>query len=120
MNMENMLANARLFSGGKFHQVAGALSDDVEFHIYEDKKHLIGKSEVLEFCKSIAEYFVSIETDFKECGNVVGDDKVVIYGYGEFKKGGELVNAVHSCDVYEFNDDGMILKIHSYCNSQQQ
>ena len=118
--MENMLGIARLFSCGKFDQVAYRLSDDVEFHIYEDKKHLIGKPEVLEFCKEIAEYFASVETDFNESGSIAGEGKVIIYGYGEFKKDGILVNAVHSCDVYEFNGNGMIAKIHSYCNSQQQ
>jgi len=117
--MENRLEIARLFSGGRFDQVADSLSDAVEFHIYEDHKHLIGKAEVLGFCKGIAEYFASIETDFKESGTVVCNDKVVIYGYGEFKRNGELVNAVHSCDVYEFNSDGMIFQIHAYCNSRQ-
>jgi hypothetical protein len=42
---------ARLFSEGKFDQTADWLADEVEFHIYEDKKHLIGKAEVLEFCE---------------------------------------------------------------------
>ncbi|MEJ2880940.1 nuclear transport factor 2 family protein [Pedobacter sp. GR22-6] len=118
--MENLLAVARLFSGGKFDEVSDRLAHEVEFHIYEDQKHLIGKAQVLEFCKGIADYFSTIDTDFRESGSLVGEGKVVIYGYGEFKKDGQLVNAVHSCDVYEFNDDGMIAKIHSYCNSGQQ
>jgi hypothetical protein len=117
--MENILEVAKLFSDGKFEQVAGRLADDVEFHIYEDKKHLIGKTEVLDFCKGIADYFASVDTTFREDGHLVSADKVVIYGYGEFRRDGELVNAVHSCDVYEFNPEGMILKIHSYCNSGQ-
>jgi hypothetical protein len=117
--MENRLAVARLFSGGKFEQVADRLSDDVEFHIYEDQKHLMGKSEVLAFCRGIAAYFASVETEFKESGSVACEGKVVIYGYGEFKRDGVLVNAVHSCDIYEFDADGMIIKIHSYCNSRQ-
>ncbi|TCD01405.1 hypothetical protein [Pedobacter psychroterrae] len=115
--MENRLAIARLFSGGKFGQVADRLADEVEFHIYEDHKHLIGKAQVLEFCNGIAEYFASVETDFKERGSVASESKVVIYGYGAFKRNGELVNAVHSCDVYEFDGEDMIIQIHSYCNS---
>ena len=118
--MENLLAIARLFSGGQFDDVANRLSEKVKFHIYEDKKHLVGKPQVVEFCKGIADYFSSIETDFRETGSLIAKNKVAIYGYGEFKKEGKLVNAVHSCDVYEFNDQGMIEKIHSYCNSIQQ
>jgi hypothetical protein len=118
--MENLLAIARLFSGGQFDEVENRLSEKVEFHIYEDHKHLIGKTAVMKFCKGIAQYFATIETDFRESGSLVGKDKVVIYGYGEFKKEGKLVNAVHSCDVYEFDEQGMIEKIHAYCNSKQQ
>ncbi|MEJ2880461.1 nuclear transport factor 2 family protein [Pedobacter sp. GR22-6] len=118
--MENLLGVARLFSGGKFAEVADRLADEVEFHIYEDRKHLIGKAQVMEFCKGIADYFSSIETDFREGGSLVAEGKVVIYGYGEFKRDGELVNAVHSCDVYEFDAMGRIRTIHSYCNSGQQ
>jgi hypothetical protein len=117
--MKKILEVARLFSEGKFDQTADWLADEVEFHIYEDKKHLIGKAQVLEFCEGISEYFASVETDFKESGHLFGEEKVAIYGYGEFRKAGELVNAVHSCDVYEFNSEGMVLKIHSYCNSGQ-
>jgi hypothetical protein len=116
--MENKLAIARLFSEGKFGEVADRLSDDVEFHIYEDHKHLIGKTDVLEFCKGIEAYFASIETDFVESGSLVGECKAVIYGYAEFIRNGELMNAVNSCDVYEFDADGKISKIHSYCNSK--
>lgn len=101
--MENLLVVARLFSGGKFDEAAGHLSEDVEFYIYKDKKHLIGKAQVMKFCKGIADYVDSVDTHFIEIGQMVSDDKVVIYGYGEFKRGEQLVNAVHSCDVYEFN-----------------
>ncbi|MHA4893320.1 hypothetical protein ACXZ1K_01110 [Pedobacter sp. PWIIR3] len=118
--MENLLTVARLFSGGQFDEVADRLSEEVEFHIYEDHKHILGKAEVLKFCKGVSRYFATIDTDFRESGSLVGENKVVIYGYGEFKKEGTLVNAVHSCDVYEFNERGMIEKIHAYCNSKQQ
>ena len=118
--MENILDVARLFSSGRFDRVANRLADEVEFHIYEDNKHLIGKAQVLSFCQGIADYFASIDTEFKESGHLVSTDKVAIYGYGEFRRKGDLVNAVNSCDVYEFNPDGLILKIHSYCKSNQQ
>jgi hypothetical protein len=115
--MEDKLSVARLFSVGKFDQVATRLADDVEFHIYEDDKHLIGKAQVMVFCDDIGKYFASVETDFRELGHLVDESKVVIYGYGEFRRDGELISAVHSCDVYEFNSQASIAKIHSYCNS---
>jgi hypothetical protein len=120
MMMNSQLEIASLFSSGKFDRVAGQLSDEVGFHIYEDDKHLIGKPAVLEFCKGISGYFASIETDFRESGHVAQDGKVVIYGYGEFKKDGVLLNAVHSCDVYEFDSLGRLVKIQAYCNSQKK
>jgi len=84
--MTNTLDIARQFSAGKFEQVADQLSEEVTFHIYEDKKHLTGKTEVLEFCKGIADYLASVDTDFQESGNLVSDEKVAIYGYGELEK----------------------------------
>ncbi|MEJ7559004.1 MAG: nuclear transport factor 2 family protein [Pedobacter sp.] len=118
--MDTKLEIGRFFSNGNFDQAAQHLNDDVEFHVYEDDKHLIGKAQVMEFCDEIAKYFLSVETNFLENGYLVSDDKVIIYGYAEFKRGGKLVNAVNSCDVYEFNAAGLIQRIHSYCNSLKQ
>lgn len=119
-DMKSILDISRLFSAGKFDQTVQQLSDNIEFHIYDDQKHLTGKTQVLEFCRNIAEYFASVETDFREHGHLVDGNKVVIYGYGEFKRNGQLINAVNSCDVYEFSTEGMLEKICSYCNAQQK
>lgn len=117
--MESILQIARLFSAGKFDLAAPHLSETVAFHIYEDDTHLTNKTQVLEFCSGIADYFASVQTNFQESGHLVSGDKVVIYGFGEFRRDGELINLVNSCDVYEFNAQGMVDQIHSYCNSKK-
>ncbi|WP_256007464.1 nuclear transport factor 2 family protein [Pedobacter deserti] len=119
-NPSTNLEVARLFSSGAFDQVAGRLAENVEFHIYEDDKHLLGKDDVMEFCHQIAAYFSSVDTDFREHGFLEAGNKVVVYGYATFKRDGRLVNSVNSCDVYEFNSDGFAEKIHSYCNSKPE
>ena len=108
----------QLFSGGKFDEVEDHLSENVEWHIYEEKMTINGKSDVLKFCRSVAEYFRSITTKFETFGLVADADKVAIYGRAEFIRDAKTVNVVHSCDVYEFDAHGKILKIYSYCNSK--
>ncbi|PST83165.1 hypothetical protein C7T94_11230 [Pedobacter yulinensis] len=114
------LNTARLFSSGHFADVADRLADDVEFHIFEDGKHFVGKPEVQEFCSGIEAYFASVETNFREHGHLMSENRVAIYGYATFSRDGKLLNAVNSCDVYEFDDQGLIKTIYSYCNGQQQ
>ena len=108
---------AQLFSGGKFDEVADYISETVEWNIYEEKMSITGKSEVLKFCSSVAEYFKSVTTKFEMFGIVADGDRVAIYGKAEFIRESKTVNIVHSCDVYEFDSNGKIQKIYSYCNS---
>lgn len=107
----------QLFSGGKFDDVEDYLAENVEWSIYEEKMTLNGKTEVLKFCRSVAEYFKSLTTKFETFGLVADVDKIAIYGRAEFIRESNTVNVVHSCDVYKFDTDGKILKIYSYCNS---
>ncbi|WP_129715651.1 nuclear transport factor 2 family protein [Pedobacter sp. SYP-B3415] len=110
---------ARSFSTGKFTDAATTLADHVEFHIYEEAKHIKGKAGVLRFCEGIAAYFNTVDTRFEERGTVCDDSHVVIYGYATFRRDGRLLSSVHSCDVYSFDTNGKIEKIQSYCNSQR-
>lgn len=106
-----------LFSGGKFDEVVDYIAETVEWTIYEEKMVINGKDNVLKFCSSVAEYFKSLTTKFEMFGIIADGDKVAIYGRAEFIRDSKTVNIVHSCDVYEFDGDGKILKIYSYCNS---
>ena len=75
---------------------------------------------MLSFCRQVAAYFASVTTDFKEYGSLVDGNKVAVYGHAEFRRDGEIINEVNSSDFYEFNDDGKIQKIYSYCNSKEK
>ncbi len=44
--------------------------------------------------------------------------KVVIYGFGEFRRDGELINTVNSCDVHEFDADITSLATLALCNAR--
>jgi hypothetical protein len=111
-------AVAQLFSGGRFDEAKDRVAEQVEWQIYEEKMQLRGKAEVMDFCRSVAEYFKSITTNFEAYGLVADDTKVAIYGKAEFIRGGQTINTVHSCDIYEFDVDGNISRIYSYCNSR--
>jgi hypothetical protein len=106
------------FSGGKFEEVANYIAENVEWNIYEEKTSIAGKNDVLKFCRSVAEYFNSVTTKFETFGVVADENKVAIYGRAEFIRESKTVNIVHSCDVYEFDVEGKMIKIYSYCNSQ--
>jgi len=117
--MSKNLEIARLFSLGKFDQVANYLSENITFHVYEEDMHLTGKQDVLKFCNEIATYFASVETNFTESGYLVSDNEVAIYGSAEFKRNGEVVSQVNSCDIYRFDTSEMITEIRSFCNSKR-
>ncbi len=118
--MKHIKHVATLFSGGKFEEAADDIAENIEWHIYEEKMQLNGKQEVLNFCKEVTKYFKSMTTNFENFGVVEGDAKVAIYGRAEFIRESERASVVYSCDIYEFNAEGKIAKIYSYCNSEKK
>jgi hypothetical protein len=110
---------AQLFSGGKFAVVEDYLSEDIEWNIYEEQQFIAGKKQVIEFSRNIAAYFESVTTKFETFGIVEDNTRIAIYGRAEFIRGSKTVNTVNSCDVYEFNEAGLVAKVHSYCNSNR-
>lgn len=118
--MTDLIEISKLFSGGKFEEVADRLANDVEWNIYEDSRRLLGKEQVLAFCRQVAAYFDSVTTNFEEYGSLCDGNKVAIYGHAEFIRDKKIVNEVNSADLYEFNKDSEIQKIYSYCNSVNQ
>jgi hypothetical protein len=110
---------AQLFSNGKFSEAEQYLSENIEWNIYEEQKALSGKKQVVEFGRSVSEYFKSLTTKFETFGIIEEGNKLAIHGRGEFIRESKTVNIVYSCDVYEFNEAGLITKIYSYCNSNR-
>lgn len=110
---------AESLSAGNYEKVADKLADGIEWNMYEESDIIKGKPAFIEFSERIATYFRSITTKFKMDGIIEGENKIAIYGRAEFIRDGKTVNSVNSCDVYEFDADGKVSKVHSYCNSKK-
>ena len=110
---------AESLSGADFEKVGDKLSENIEWNIYEESMFIKGRQAVIEFSDKVKEYFQTITTDFKTTGVIEDENKIVIYGQAEFIRDGEIINNVNSCDVYEFDADEKVSKVHSYCNSKK-
>ncbi|MBV6478995.1 MAG: hypothetical protein HGGPFJEG_01755 [Ignavibacteria bacterium] len=110
----NLRQIALAFSNGNFEQTMEYFADDVEW-IIVGEKIFKGKNAVIEYCRTISEYFNSVETDFKTI-NVISSNKcVAVSGTAEFKRNNERVAFVYACDIYEFNNLNKLRRITSYC-----
>ncbi|MCK0148174.1 nuclear transport factor 2 family protein [Arenibacter sp. F26102] len=105
---------AELFSNGKFEKVISHLSDGIVWNVVGENTYT-GKKAVSENCQQTAEYFKSVQTDFKTDEVIVSENKVIVIGTAEFKRDGKSLNFISACDVYDFNDKNEIEKISSYC-----
>ena len=105
---------AESFSNGIFELAYPYLSENIEWNVIGESQFK-GKSEVIENCNQTAEYFKSIETNFKTEDIIVVDNKIVIRGSGEFLRDGKRVNLITACDVYEFDENNQLERISSYC-----
>ncbi|MEQ8473060.1 MAG: nuclear transport factor 2 family protein [Marinoscillum sp.] len=105
---------AQAFSNGNFELTFPYLSESVIWNVVGENLFK-GKSEVINNCEQTAEYFKSVETNFQTEDSIVADNKVIIRGTGEFIREGKRVNLITACDVYEFNTNGDLEKISSYC-----
>ena len=105
---------AEAFSNGNFELTYPYLSESVIWNVVGDSL-FTGKDEVMANCKRTADYFKSVETNFRTEDVIAADNKVVVRGTGEFIRDGKRVNLIPACDVYEFNSDGELEKISSYC-----
>ena len=105
---------AESFSNGHFELTYPYLSESIEWNVIGESQ-FVGKSDVIENCNRTAEYFKSIETNFKTEDIIVADNKIVIRGLGEFLRDGKRVNLITACDVYEFDENNQLERISSYC-----
>lgn len=105
---------AKLFSTGQFEVIYGFLANDVEWLVLGETR-LIGKQDVVAHCKQVGSYFESVTTDFRILNVIADGDKIAINGTAEFLRDNKRVSYVSACDLYEFNPDGQIEKITSYC-----
>lgn len=75
---------AEFFSIGKFDKTMNYLSDEIVWNVIGENI-FDGKKAVIENCKQTAEYFKSVETDFKTDEIIVSDNKIIVIGTAEFR-----------------------------------
>lgn len=105
---------AEFFSNGNFEQVFPYLSESIIWKVIGESL-FEGKAEVVNNCRKTSEYFKSVQTDFKTEEIIETDNRVIVRGTGEFLRDGKRVNLIAACDVYEFNINGELDRISSYC-----
>lgn len=106
------------FSNGQFEKNYQYLADDIEWNIFGENL-LHGKDSVIKHCEQVAQYFRSVNTDFKTYHVIEDSTVIVINGKAEFRRDKKKVAVVNSCDIYEFNKQGQIQNIKSYCITQK-
>ena len=109
---------AQAFSGGKFTECLHYLTDQTVWNT-PGEQFLTGRNEIEPFCKNLAAYFSSVNTNFKQLNLIEDDHCVAINGTAEFIREGKRISFVSSCDVYEFDTENKILSIHSYCITER-
>ena len=102
------------FSNGQFEEALPYLSEDIVWNVIGEKVFR-GKPEVIANCKQTAEYFNTVNTDFKTNDVIISNNKVVVRGIGDFYRNGQRINQVIACDVYEFSENLVLERIESYC-----
>ena len=109
---------AELFSMGKFDEVSNYFSNTIVWKVIGESTFK-GINAVVENCKLVAEYFKSVETDFRTNDILVSDNKIVVIGTAEFRQNGKVIDFISACDIYIFKLDNEIEKISSYCISNK-
>jgi hypothetical protein len=105
---------SKAFSNGEFERTYAFISDAAEWTVVGEDK-FVGKKAIVDNCEKVGSYFRSVQTDFKTLNVISEGNKVAINGTAEFFRDGGRVSLISACDVYEFNDHGLIESITSYC-----
>lgn len=105
---------AKSFSNGDFEKTYAFISDTAVWTVVGESK-FAGRQAIIENCEKVGNYFKSVETDFNTLSVISDGNKVAIEGTAAFIRDGKRVSFISACDVYEFNKDGKISSITSYC-----
>lgn len=109
---------AEAFSSGNFEQTYNRLANNIEWTVFGEKV-LQGKEQVISECDEVREYFNSITTDFTNYNSIGNGNRIAINGHALFIREGKKVAEVNACDVYEFDEEGLITSIKSYCINEK-
>ena len=110
---------AELFSGGQFSKVYMHLSQNIVWNVVGEDS-FVGKEAVVKNCEQVASYFNTVTTKFKTENIIVEGNKVAIEGTAEFIREGKRVAYVWASDIYQFNNNGELEKITSYCIQEKK
>lgn len=105
---------AHQFSHGEFNSVIGFISENAVWTVVGENL-FDGREAIINNCDQVAAYFQSVETKFTTQHVIAEEDKVMVSGTAEFIRDRKTVSFVSACDLYEFNQEGQIEKITSYC-----
>lgn len=107
-------AIARAFSNGAFEKTYDFISDTAEWTVVEEAVYQ-GRRAIMEQCEKVSAYFKTVDTDFNTFHVIDGGNKVVVNGTAEFLRDNKRVSFIAACDIYEFNAEGQLQYITSYC-----
>lgn len=102
------------FSNGHFDRVYNSIAVDAVWEVVEEDT-FAGKDAIIAQCEQVAGYFRSVTTDFKTLNLIADGNIVAVNGTADFTRDEQTVSFVSACDIYEFDDNGMIRRITSYC-----
>jgi len=105
---------AEAFSSGRFELTYDYMADGITWYVVGENI-FSGKKAVLANCEQTAAYVRSIATVFKPNHIIAGKNRVAINGTAEFIRNNKQVAFVAACDVYEFNEKGLLQSITSCC-----
>lgn len=109
---------AGLFSAGRFEDVMDYFDKDVVWTI-PGQGTFHGAEEVTANCRRTGEYFSTVETDFRTENIIEDGNRIAVCGTAEFRNSRSRIALVHACDVFEFSNEGKLIKITSYCVNEQ-
>src|SRR5690606_8579445 len=102
------------FSLGEFDSVIESFADGIVWEVVGESLFR-GREAVKNNCNLVKAYFESVETSFSVENVLKEGNMVVVIGRGEFYREKILLSTIEASDFYEFDEQGRILKMKSYC-----
>lgn len=102
---------ARAFSGHEFAKTYPYLRDDIRWDVV-GADIVLEKRQVVSSCEYLRKELDGVSVDTQRMRVVVGGSTVVVDAVTRYE--GDDPATVSSCDIYEFDDDGLVTQITSY------
>lgn len=116
MHTKNNIAVARAFTSGNCAPAEQFLHKAISWKIFREAEHIQGKNQVMAYCSDTSGYFQSMNSHFTEDGMVQDGDSITIYGQARYIRNAETIVSLNSCEIYQFDKQGFLTHIRSYCH----